>query len=171
MRNLLSASIMSENIERRVSQVVSPGCQGEIGAKHDIIYLPGYAIRRRAVHFPGSKQLHWNGPGSRGRHLRPFRHFWPSGPGTHTKLTLHHVRRLVHNYTSTLSYLSICPLWYRLIGNVRRYSLTPGAAARSCTKFGYTQWMYICLKKFTVRLYSYHFFKRTIFFIVAIATN
>jgi len=41
------------------------------------VLLPGYAIRRSTIYFPGGKQLHRNRPGSRGCHLRPFRHFWP----------------------------------------------------------------------------------------------
>lgn len=47
--------------------------------------LPGYAIRGSTIHLPGGKQLHGNGPGSRGRHLRPFRHFWPRRPTRRTQ--------------------------------------------------------------------------------------
>lgn len=55
------------------------------GGKFDVDYrLPGYAVRCCAIHFPGGKQLHGNGPGGRGCRLRTLRHFWPDGPQKHS---------------------------------------------------------------------------------------
>lgn len=77
----LASTITSRNVERiarRIEERRSNRCEMYCS-------LPGYAIRGSTIHLPGGKQLHGNGPGGRGRHLRPFRHFWTRRPTRRTQ--------------------------------------------------------------------------------------